>query len=457
MTPPSSSSIAMSRPRPEWGWALLFGLVLAAGLAWSGPLGVLLLFLLLSGAGVVFLALRAPSATLALWLLCTMGVDILWVSSMPVGGGVDLRFSDPVLLGMVGALGVRLLRDDRRLYDVLLRYGLFWTLLALWLLVRVGESIGAFGVVSALGEFRTYFNHILILPYVVVFARTPQVRWRMFGVVVAFVLALIGVGYVQGGLAHGFLFAPYQKWLVSSPSLAVVYGAFAIYLLRRYRLWSYGTALYGGLLLLILTLTIISGHRSVWAASVVGIAALTMLGHVPIGKVLKLCAGVAGALLALDLLYDGIDIGTFLHDRLQAFVAVHEDSTANWRLEIWADAWRQSKEYFWTGKGLGNYFNLVDGKGNLVTVSLHNQYLQIIYQVGVVGLALYLAMAAQIARHLTRAYRHTTDRATALLTGQALVVLAAGSVFYLVYGFDHVTWVFVALGLAAAKDWAEHA
>lgn len=438
--------------RTDVVWALLAGLALTGWIAWTGVPGVVLLAALTGAAGMVLLALRAPATTIGLWLVTTMGLEVMWRTSMPVGGGVDLRFADPVLFAMLGALVVRLLGDDRRLYDTFGRYAWCWTLLALWLLVRMVDSIGAFGLVSALGEFRTYFHHILILPYVVVFARSREVQWRVFGGAVAFALALIVVGFVRGGLTHGFLFAPYQKWLASSPSLAVVYGAFALYLMRRYQRWSYGTTMYGGLLLMIIALTIIAGHRSVWMASAAGIGALMLLGHVPVGKMVKLAGGMAGSILLLDLLYSGIDLLAFLQDRLAAFVAVQQDSTANWRLEIWSDAWRQSQDHLWMGKGLGNYFHLVDARGHSVSASLHNQYLQILYQVGLVGLVLYLAFALQITRRLVQGYRWAPERDTALFTGVAIVVMTAGSVFYLAYGFDHVTWVFVALGLAAAKN-----
>jgi len=39
-----------------------------------------------------------------------------------------------------------------------------------------------------------------------------------------------------------------------------------------------------------------------------------------------------------------------------------------------------------------------------------------------------------------------------MMTATALVVLVSASVFYLAYGFDFFTWVFVGIGFAAAEQ-----
>jgi O-antigen ligase len=235
-------------------------------------------------------------------------------------------------------------------------------------------------------------------------------------------------------------------------SLATGFGAIALYLMQRYGRWPYGLLLHTLLLMLVLVLTIISGHRSVWMALGAGIAVLALLGHVPVGKMIKLAVGATFLILVLDTLYANYDIIAFLHERARAFVATREDSTATWRLYIWQDAWEQSKDHLVLGKGLGNYFNVTDHRGLTVRASLHNQYLQFIYQVGLVGLGLYVLFVVAAARQLLVAYRTATSADVAMMTATALVVLVSASVFYLAYGFDFFTWVYVGIGFAAAEQ-----
>jgi len=447
-----SSFTLPPRPLHDVGWALLTSLAVAGLLLQFGILGGLLIYALLGAAGVVLIALRSPSATIGLWLLTTEGARLLPSSALLIGGGIDAKLSDPVLFGIAVALVLLLLDGDRTTYRVFFRTLIAWTLLVAWLLARMVGSIDDFGVVSAIGEFRTYFHHILILPYLLVTLTTMDQVRRVFCVVTGLALSLIAVGFLQGGVAYGFSFAPYQKWLGSMASLATGFGAIALYLMQRYGRWPYGLLLHTLLLMLVLVLTIISGHRSVWMALGAGIAVLALLGHVPVAKMIKLAIGATFLILLLDTIYANYDIIAFLQERTRAFVAAREDSTATWRLYIWQDAWEQSKNHLVLGKGLGNYFNVTDHRGLTVRASLHNQYLQFIYQVGLVGLGLYVLFVFGAMRQLLAAYRSAPSADVAMMTATALVVLVSASVFYLAYGFDFFTWVFVGIGFAAAEQ-----
>jgi O-antigen ligase len=93
--------------------------------------------------------------------------------------------------------------------------------------------------------------------------------------------------------------------------------------------------------------------------------------------------------------------------------------------------------------------------GLIVTKMLHNQYIQLLYQVGLIGLILYLAFITQMYVRMKRAYRETADpfyKMTALL---GIVVMLGASAYYIAYDFEPFTWLFVGLALAVAQSHEE--
>ena len=377
------------------------------------------------------------------------------LSTVVIVGSVDLRLSDPVLVGVAGALVTKLVVGDQRTRSVLFKEYVFWLIFVGWLLFQVLRSLPEFGVVRALGEFRYTFQHILILPYVIVFFRTREQQRRLLLVLLGLSLLLIVVALFKGGVIHRFTFSPTTRWLSSFGSLALVWGALALYLMHRHRLRHWSPALYASLLLATIGITVICNHRSVWLAAGVAILALTLLGQLSFATKLRLGGGLLLVLLSVGLVYNDVDMVAFFQDRFKAFTSFEDDSTARWRYQIWSDALRQSSAHPWEGKGLGNYFEMRDGRGHLVTVSLHNQYVQLIYQVGVMGLLFYAGLVVQVFRRLRRMRAEATHRQDHLLALLALAVLAGATAYYLTYGFDYVTWLYVGLGLAAAQSYTD--
>lgn len=447
----------MRDARPLLGTAALSGTL--AVFVYAGGLHALA-FLAAVGATALLtmLAYRFPLLTIGLWaLLAGIAVEVvniyMRVGGIPPGvafGSVDVRYSDPILLGIAGALLLRLLFGNRADRRVLMGTCLFWSLLTGWLLWEVARSVEAYGLVSAIGEFRTTFGELLVLPYVVLFVRTREDQHRLLGLLVGLSLTFIVVGIVAGGLLYGFSFAPHDKWLRSEASLALVLGALALYLTYHHGLWRRSPVLLVSLLGLALPLTIISSNRSVWMAAFIALVFLAVVGTIPLSRVLTLVAGLVLCAVILDVLYTQVDLLAFFEERLLAFVAPQQDSTSRWRLQIWANAWEQSQAFLLEGKGFGNYFLLYDARGIPVTVSLHNQYLQIVYQVGLVGLLLYLGLVLHTARALWAACRQSADHFVHLACRTGLTALVTGSAYYVVYGFEAFTWLYVGLGLAVA-------
>lgn len=430
--------------------ALLTGTVVCVliVLGGSGALGLLLVGALLGVAGTI--AYRYPPLTVAGWVLLSLHLpQLLRTTSLgPLSGGIDLRLADPVLAGIALALTIKLLMGDLRTARTLLYHGFFWTLLVAWLFFQLAVSIPQYGFVRPLGEFRTYFSGLLVLPYVVIFFRTRHQQQHLFRLLLGLAFLLIPIALI-GGARLQFQFGLYLRWLNSYATLALLWGALGLYLLYRSGFWRGRTLTVVVMQLAALGLVVLCAHRSVWLAAAVCLVGLLLLRQLAVTDVLKLGALLVVSSLVLTPLYLGDTLTGFLSERLTAFTNAEADATASWRLHIWRDALEQSQAFLLQGKGLGSYFQTQGPHGATVQTALHNQYIQLLYQTGLIGLVLYTGFIAQTTLLLWRARRRiATDSFPYLIITMALLVLAGVSAYYFAYIFDVFTWVVVGLGLA---------
>jgi O-antigen ligase len=441
----------------------LLALSFFAFLVFGGEKVVILLNGLCLAFGLVLIAYRYHAFTMALWGLSTqmMVETVIWdysnyvEPSLNVGGGVDMLYGDPILFAIISAMLIKIFSGDLRARHVMLRENLAWTVFMVWMIFELARSIMMFGLVSPIGEFRTYFREILIVPYVVIFARTRQEQWRVFQVLLAMTMAFIVIALFRGLYVHQLAFHAYAKWLYQHGSLALLWGTLAVYLMKRFGFWWRSNVLLAGLLAVSVGLTVVASHRSVWLAAMVSLFVLFLMGYFRMGAIMKLTFFAVVATLTIGLVYEDLDLFAYIQERMTALTSPSEDQTASWRYYLWMDALAQSKAHFIEGKGLGNYFQLRSPTGSIVTAMLHNQYIQLLYQIGVVGLVLYLAFLWQTALRLRRTYVETYDpfyKMTALLS---FVVLIGASAYYVAYDFEPFTWLFVGLGLAIAQSHSE--
>lgn len=409
------------------------------------------------------IAYRYPSVMIALWALSTqlMVEMIIWdyskyiEPSLNIGGGIDMLYGDPILFCMIAAMTVKLFIGDPRAKRTYFKEISIWSIFMLWMIFELARSATMFGLVSPLGEFRTYFREILIIPYIMIFASTRGEQWRMFKVLLWVTLFMIAVGFFRGGYVHKFRFAAYAKWLYQHGSLGLVCGTLGLYLMQRFGFWKYGNFWFAVLIASSMGLTVISSHRSVWLAAMVSLFVLFMMGHLRLGNLIKMGAAMLSAALIINFVYDEIDLVSFIETRLVALTDPTEDETANWRYLIWMDAIKQSSAHLLEGKGLGNYFMMRAPNGLIVTKMLHNQYVQLLYQVGLIGLLLYIGFVIQMIVRLRRTYKETGDPFYKMVCLLALVVLLGSSAYYIAYDFDPFTWMFVGLGLAVCLNHSE--
>ena len=427
-------------------------------LVFGGEKIVILLNGLCLGIGLLIVAYRYPSFMVLLWGLSTqvMVEMIIWdyskyiEPSLNIGGGIDMLYGDPILFCMVGAMMIKLFTGDDRARFTFYKEMSIWSLFMLWMVFELARSVTMFGLVSPLGEFRTYFREILIIPYIVIFARTRDEQWRMFKVLMWITLIMIPIGLFRGSYVHKFRFAAYAKWLYQHGSLGLLWGAVGLYLMQRFGFWRHGNIKFALLIALSMGLTVIASHRSVWLASMVAMLVLFLMGHLRLGNLIKMGMVMLTAALIINFAYAEIDLVAFIEERLVALTNPTEDETANWRYLIWLDAIAQSQSHLLEGKGLGNYFMMRAPNGLIVTKMLHNQYIQLLYQVGLVGLLLYLGFIIQIYRRLKATYRETYDPFYKMVSLLGIVILLGASAYYIAYDFEPFTWMFIGLGIAVS-------
>ena len=440
-----------------------FAVAFFAIIAFGGEKIVLLLNALCFGVIFFIIAYKYHWLMVIFWALSTqMMVEmIIWdysnyvEPSLSVGGGVDMLYGDPILFVMVAAMIIKLFSGDYRARMTFYRENWLWTAFMIWMLFELARSIMMFGVVGPIGEFRTYFREILIIPYIIIFARTRQDQWRLFLILMGLSLFFIAVGLFRGVYVHNLVFAAYAKWLYQHGSLALLWGALALFLMRHYGFWQQKNLIFFGLIGISMALTVIASHRSVWLAAMVSIAVLFFMGHIRIGQLITMGLIMVVAALGIDAATDRIDLIAFIQERLVALTNPTEDTTANWRYILWLDAIEQSKAHFLEGKGLGNYFQFRAPNGAIVTTMLHNQYIQLLYQIGAIGLILYLAFFFQCLSRLRRTYNETMDLMYKMITTLTITVLLGAAAYYIAYDFEPFTWMFVGLGLSVVQSHAE--
>ena len=439
------------------------GIALFAMLLFGGELGLLALNGLFGAAILVLVAYRLPSVMVFLWMFSTqiMVEMIVWdydkyyEPSLSIGGGIDMLYGDPILFAIIAAMAIKLFVGDQRAKETLTKEISIWSIFMLWMVFELVRSFAMFGAVNALGEFRTYFREILIIPYVVIFFRTRKDQWKVFQVLLWSMLFLILVGFFRGGYVHRFRFEAYAKWLYQHGSLGLLWGTLALYLMHKFGYWRRSNVLFLILIFSSLGLTVIASHRSVWLAAFISIGMLIVMGYFKFSNIVKMGAVMFIAALVINFTYSEIDLVGFVQERLVALTSPTDDETANWRFLVWQDALEQSKAFILEGKGLGNYFTTRLPNGAIVEVMLHNQYIQLIYQVGVIGLVLYLAFLFQMYRRLRTTYKETRDPFYQMITLLNMVIIVAVSAYYVAYEYEPFTWLFVGLGLAVTMSHRE--
>jgi O-antigen ligase len=367
-------------------------------------------------------------------------------------GPLKLRFVDPILLGIVVAVMLKLLHRRKTLYKFMLRDYFLWTLLIGWLAIEVIRSFGSYNVINILGEFRTYYQYMLLIPYIVLFFRTEEEQWRLFKLLTILSFLFILTGIIRGGMLHGLGIGIGQRWFSASANLALLSGVVALYIGIKDKVLKINSMSAVLLFTAFFIMTIINGHRSVWLATGVAFLILAVAKQISFKHyILTFIAGIIGIVGVLYIFQTkGGDVFLFLDDRMMAFTDYKLDPTSNWRYILWLESLDRISQKPFFGHGFGQHFQFTSFS-EMITTSPHNLYVTIAFQLGVIGFLLYLGFILQIFQRFHRAlHKGLSSRQHAMILA-AFVILISSSAYYIAYVFEYFTWLYVGVGIAVSK------
>lgn len=149
------------------------------------------------------------------------------------------------------------------------------------------------------------------------------------------------------------------------------------------------------ILLLFLSVTI-TGSRGATLAAIFGLIIFIFMVRKQI--TLKLWFGLA-ALVLLPIIY-GICFGLYAHTNASFASLLHPVTAGANRFVLWQPAWILIKEHGWFGIGLGNFAWYLPALRSVLDTSkgiyVHNDYLQIWLESGIIGIILLLAALASL-------------------------------------------------------------
>jgi len=392
-------------------WQLLFGFSWAVYLACLGVAGLLTVI--------------TPVVGLYTVVICTMLFE-RWFTLQPLQIGqqlVKLYPLDIILVCMAIGIAGQWLAGKRRVW----RDDLFsWTL---WLFVAVVtvQFIRAWfdptaNITLAFSTFKNYALYAVVYWLALIVIRTP-VQYRRF--IQSFFVAGIGLLFFVGyGLITGHgLWAEYVP--LSTPGARLLGGPHSFYLaivilmlshwlVSQKRSWA---ELAPSLMLLLLWVVglLASLQRHLWLAVVAAAGVLIWqyrssqrqaLRQV-IGAGLFVCAIIVTGVFWVsswhltNLLLDA-DIVRSLQFRLLALVGSGGDSSTVWRIASWFAAWQAWQGHWLFGTGLGKLLHVVigDQEFNVEMRELHNGFIGLTLQLGLVGIGAAIIMFGQWLRQL---------------------------------------------------------
>ncbi|CAN2048102.1 putative O-antigen polymerase [Candidatus Magnetomoraceae bacterium gMMP-1] len=367
-------------------------------------------------------------------------------------GPLKIRYDDPIFLGIVLAIILKAARKNKLLFHFLFRDYFFWVLLVIWLGFEIVRSFGAYSIINILGESRTYYQYILLIPYIIAFFQTEDKQWCLFKLLIILSSLFIPIGLIRGWVLHGLGIGITQRWFSASANLALLTGIIALYLSVRHRVLRVNKMIVIFLFIAFLSMTIFSHHRSVWLATGVAFLVLVFTRQLSFNDYVftLLMGGIVSVMVLYIFQINGKEISSFFDQRMTAFTDYEHDDTANWRYILWLESLSQIARNPFIGKGLGRHFQFISF-AEVITTSPHNLYITIAYHMGIIGILLYAAFILQIFWRMRNALRRllSSQQRTMILT--SIVILISSSAYYIAYPFEYFTWLYMGLGISVCN------
>ena len=360
-----------------------------------------------------------------------------------------IRLSDPLIFGIIITILLKFFTHNKSIIKFIKNDGLFFSLYFFILILQIIRNVNLFGI-NSLGEFRTHYQFLLFIPYLVISLKKSHDRRTVFFLLIVLSLLHILFGVIRGGLLYYFRFEEYNKWLSHFGSLALIYGMFALFLLKSTETFKLNRTITSIIFLIGITIIIISSSRSAWLAGIAGLFILILFGQFKINNFfsLLLLSPILFYTLVLLFEYSGIDMSIFFERRLAAFIEYESDPTASWRYYFWLSTFDKIKDNFLLGNGLGKHFQVyIPEFRKTITTSPHNLYLTIIFHSGLLGMVFYLFFIMNIFINMKKGLKIISERYIILTS---IVVLFIVHFYGIAYSFekDFFTWMYVGLGIS---------
>jgi hypothetical protein len=366
---------------------------------------------------------------------------------------ISIRLSDPLLFGIITTIIIKSIFGNKAIVHFFRNDGIWLSLFILYVLLQVLRQVFNYGI-NSFGEFRTYYQFLLFIPYIVISIKKPNDFKEYFILFVILSLSNVITGIIRGGVLYGFKFDAYDKWVSGFGSLALLYGLFGLYLTHKYRVFKISNPIIILISAISISFILISSTRSVWLAGLAGIIFMIIIGRYSLKDTFKLALIFPLLLIILIPAFDfsGIDIYDYFNERAMAFTDYQEDTTAKWRYNFWLATIDQIKNNLLFGVGIGKHFDVyIPEYHQVMTTSPHNFYLTILYHGGVIGLLLYSVVIFKMVYMLL--HKLKDNRYGEYIVTMSLVVIIAVHFYGVAYSFekDFITWMFIGLGLALAN------
>ena len=291
---------------------------------------------------VSFLAIKYPYFIISLLFITAIFPDIFIFTPdfydtinnlFLIPGG--LRFSDAVLLIMLGAALIKLFFSNKAYFNLNLSF--FISLLSILFLIEIVRNYSTYGI-SAPGEFRFRYLMLSLPLYITVIFDTPEKRKKLLKYLIIFslVVPLLFIPYI--GSVKGWIFGGEEnRFLPADINLGFIYGLTALFIGNKYKLFNYNKALISALTVIILFFVVVDAHRSVWLSAAVIILTLIFIKEIYTrNSFVWLAASFIILIIVYSLLAEtGLNVFGYITERADAFLNPLADSTARWRIWIW--------------------------------------------------------------------------------------------------------------------------
>ena len=276
-------------------------------------------------------------------------------------------------------------------------------------------------------RFETSKEIVRILAYAFIAA---SLAMRLQPREICIVLATMGLVSVICAIGAELLAGHFQPWrsgyrLTGTLHTNVLASHAMITVLICFAFWqsSRRPRLLLAVMLAMLAVIMLTKTRGALATSCVGITAIYLAGK-PIRTGLLAASLLLTTASLVTLLY--VSAGSEVQSQVQRALLMGRAegaSTLTGRVPLWQQLWRQSYDFRWTGYGYGAFWTVdrmeqLEGKLQWYPGHAHSVYAQTMLDVGLIGLALFLALALACVVRAGRLIRSTNDPA-----------------FYFVFGF----------------------